>query len=143
MAGDPTIEPELTATAAGARANAYAPYSGFAVGAALRTSAGNVYVGANVENAAYPQGLCAEASAIAAMATAGERDIAVIVTVCDGDRLATSCGGCRQKIREFADADTVVHAAGPDGIRATYSMAQLLPDSFGPEHLAGSEHSNE
>lgn len=111
------------------------PYSNFPVGAALRAASGRVFVGANVENAAYPEGLCAEASAIGAMVSAGERVIDTIVTVCDGDALSTPCGGCRQKIREFASADTVVHAAGPDGIRATYSMADLLPDSFGPENL--------
>lgn len=115
---------------------AHVPYSHFPVGAALRTATGEVFAGANVENAAYPEGLCAEASAIAAMASAGERSIITIVTVCDGDALSTPCGGCRQKIREFATAATIVHAAGPQGIRRTYRMDELLPDSFGPENLA-------
>ncbi|MEZ5294987.1 MAG: hypothetical protein R2697_01535 [Ilumatobacteraceae bacterium] len=79
--------------------------------------------------------MCAEASAIAAMASAGEREIVTIVTVCDGDALSTPCGGCRQKIREFATAATTIHAAGPEGVRTTYTMAELLPDSFGPENL--------
>jgi cytidine deaminase len=95
-----------------------------------------VFAGCNVENAAYPEGVCAEASAISAMVSAGERLIDAIVTVCDGVQLGTPCGGCRQKIREFADSTTTVHAAGPDGIRRSYSVAELLPDSFGPEHLA-------
>ena len=135
MAGDPTIEPELFAAAVAAQVNAHVPYSKFRVGAALRTMSGEVFVGANVENAAYPEGMCAEAAAIAAMATAGERLIDVIVTVCDGEALGTCCGGCRQKIREFATASTVIHNAGPDGVRATFTMEELLPLSFGPEHL--------
>lgn len=128
-------EPELFDAARRAQANAYVPYSNFPVGAAVRSASGRVYVGCNVENAAYPQGWCAEASAIAAMVTAGERDIEVVLTVCDGEQLSTCCGGCRQKIREFAGATTRVHAAGPDGIRRSYTMDQLLPDSFGPENL--------
>jgi cytidine deaminase len=116
--------------------HAHVPYSGFHVGAALRTRSGTVFSGCNVENAAYPQGTCAEAGAIAAMCAAGEYDIEVIVTVCDGDLLSTPCGGCRQKIREFAHRGTVIHAAGPDGVRATYTIEELLPDSFGPENLA-------
>jgi cytidine deaminase len=126
---------ELLALAIQVQQRAHVPYSHFPVGAALVTPSGRVFVGANVENAAYPEGMCAEASAIAAMASAGEREIVTIVTVCDGDALSTPCGGCRQKIREFATADTVIHAAGPDGVRTTYSMQELLPDSFGPENL--------
>ena len=134
-AGDPSIEPDLWRAAVAVQRNAYAPYSNFPVGAAVRTASGAVFAGANIENAAYPQGWCAEASALAAMASAGERVIDVIVTVCDGEALSTPCGGCRQKIREFASPDTVIHAAGPDGVRRSYSMDQLLPDSFGPAHL--------
>ncbi len=135
MAGDPTIEPELFAAANAVQGNAHVPYSRFPVGAALRTTTGTVFVGCNVENAAYPEGMCAEASAIAAMASAGERGIDAIVTVCGGAALGTCCGGCRQKIREFATPDTLIHNAGPDGVRKTFTMAELLPDSFGPEHL--------
>jgi len=138
MAGDPTIEPELFAAARVVQANAHVPYSGFSVGAALRTSSGEVFVGCNVENAAYPEGVCAEASAISAMVSAGERDITAIVTVCDGDALGTCCGGCRQKIREFATDETLIHNAGSDGVRKTFTMAELLPDSFGPGHLLDS-----
>jgi cytidine deaminase len=128
-------EPELLAAAIAAQASAYAPYSHFAVGAAIRARSGVVYRGCNVENAAYPQGVCAEASAISAMVSAGERLIDTIVTVCSGEALSTPCGGCRQKIREFADARTMIHAAGPEGIRTSYTIAELLPDSFGPENL--------
>ena len=127
---------ELFDAAVAVQANAYVPYSRFPVGAAVRSATGRVYVGCNVENAAYPQGLCAEASAIAAMVSAGERELAVVLTVCGGDMLSTCCGGCRQKIREFATAATVIHAAGPEGVRRSYSMDELLPDSFGPENLS-------
>jgi cytidine deaminase len=126
---------ELFDAAIAVQANAYVPYSHFAVGAAVRSTTGRMYVGCNVENAAYPQGLCAEASAIAAMVAAGERELAVVLTVCDGDLLSTCCGGCRQKVREFATSATVIHAAGPEGVRKSYSIDELLPDSFGPEHL--------
>jgi cytidine deaminase len=126
---------ELLARARAVQRHAHVPYSNFPVGAALRTATGRVFVGANVENAAYPEGICAEASAIAAMASAGERRIDAIVTVCDGALLGTPCGGCRQKIREFATATTLIHAAGPGGVGATYTMDELLPDGFGPEHL--------
>jgi cytidine deaminase len=126
---------ELFDAAVAVQANAYVPYSRFPVGAAVRSATGRVYVGCNVENAAYPQGLCAEASAIAAMVSAGERELAVVLTVADGDMLSTCCGGCRQKIREFATAATVIHSAGPEGVRRSYSMEELLPDSFGPENL--------
>ena len=128
-------EPDLFAAAREVQGNAHVPYSHFAVGAALRTPSGRIFAGCNVENAAYPQGWCAEASAIAAMVSAGEREIVALVTVCDGDQLSTCCGGCRQKIREFATPELRVHAAGPEGIRRSYTMDELLPDSFGPEQL--------
>lgn len=126
---------ELFAAAKAAQANAYAPYSRFHVGAALRTPSGEVYSGGNVENAAYPEGFCAETSAISAMVTAGERRIAEICVVADGAALCTPCGGCRQRIREFADTATIVHVAGPEGMRATFRLSALLPESFGPGHL--------
>jgi cytidine deaminase len=131
-------ESALTALFNAARAaqlKAYAPYSRFTVGAAIRTPSGAIYAGCNVENAAYPQGACAEAGAISAMALAGERRIAEILVIGDGEALVTPCGGCRQRIREFAAADTPVHIAGPEGLRATFTLGELLPHSFGPEHL--------
>lgn len=118
-----------------AMSNAYAPYSGFAVGAALRADSGKTYAGCNVENAAYPQGWCAEESAISAMVRAGERRITEIAVIGGGDALCTPCGGCRQKIREFAALDTPVHVFGPEGHRATFTLADLLPESFGPDNL--------
>ncbi len=126
---------ELLAAALAAQANAHVPYSTYPVGAAVRAGSGRVYAGCNVENAAYPQGWCAETSAIAAMVTAGERELVEILTVANGDSLATSCGGCRQKIREFAAPDALIHAAGPEGVRRTFTLDELLPHSFGPEQL--------
>jgi cytidine deaminase len=134
-AGDDSSTAELFAAARAAQAHAHVPYSNFPVGAAVRTSAGRVYAGCNVENSAYPQGVCAEASAIAAMVTAGEREIVELLTVAEGDQLATSCGGCRQKIREFAGPGALIHAAGPEGVRRTFTLEELLPFSFGPENL--------
>jgi cytidine deaminase len=126
---------DLLEAALKARANAYAPYSRFTVGAALRAEDGRIYAGANVENAAYPEGLCAEAGAIGAMVAAGARRIAEIVVVGDGAALCTPCGACRQRIREFAAADATVHVAGPEGVRRSFTLAELLPQSFGPENL--------
>lgn len=131
---------ELFAAAVAAHANAHCPYSGYRVGAALRTASGAVFSGCNVENAAYPNGTCAEAGAIAAMVLAGERQIAEMVTVTSGDHPGTPCGGCRQRLREFSGPDVRVHAATVDGGLAgdrvvSHSMATLLPDSFGPDDL--------
>ncbi len=114
---------------------AYAPYSRFRVGAALRTPSGAVFAGCNVENAAYPQGACAETGAISSMVAAGERRIAEILVIGDGEGLCTPCGGCRQRIREFAAPDTPIHIAGPEGIRCRLTLGELLPHSFGPENL--------
>jgi cytidine deaminase len=126
---------EMFAAAKAAQANSHAPYSRFRVGAAVRTASGRIFSGCNVENAAYPQGSCAEAGAISAMVAAGEREIVAVLTVCDGDAIGTCCGGCRQRIREFASGDTTIYAAGPDGVRAIFTVDELLPHSFGPEHL--------
>jgi cytidine deaminase len=115
--------------------NAYAPYSKFPVGASVLTPEGEIYSGCNVENAAYPQTTCAEAGAIAAMARAGRRRIAEVCVVGGGAGLCTPCGGCRQRIREFAGPDAPIHVAGPEGVRASFTLAALLPESFGPENL--------
>jgi len=127
----------LIDAAAAARANAYAPYSRFAVGAAIRAEDGRLYAGANVENAAYPQGQCAEASAIGAMIAAGARRIEAMVLLADGAALCTPCGGCRQRIREFAEPMTEIHLCGPEGVRRTVTVGELLPLSFGPDNLRG------
>ena len=138
---------DLLDAALGARERAYAPYSRFLVGAAIRTGSGAIVTGCNVENAAYPQGACAEAGAISAMLMAGERSIAEVCVVGDlegasgggstGDGpLCTPCGGCRQRLREFAAPDTPVHVGGLDGWRRSFTLAELLPASFGPDNLA-------
>jgi cytidine deaminase len=118
------------------QARAHAPYSGFPVGAAIRTVSGRIFSGCNVENASFPEGICAETSAIAAMVSAGETEILEVLTIANGEQLTTCCGGCRQRIREFADPDVQVHAAGPEGVRRTFTLGDLLPQSFGPDHLA-------
>ena len=128
----------LTALFEAARAvreRAHAPYSRFRVGAALRDERGAIHAGCNVENAAYPVGTCAEAGAIAAMVASGGRRIAEILVCGDGAGLVTPCGACRQRIREFARPDTPVHAATPDRIAKSFTLAELLPESFGPETL--------
>jgi len=117
------------------QAKAYAPYSRFKVGAAIATTNGKVFIGCNVENAAYPVGSCAEAGAISAMIAAGEKRIAQIVVMGEGENLVTPCGGCRQRIREFAAPDTPIHVAGPEGIRKSFTLEELLPFSFGPDNL--------
>ena len=130
-------DPELVALARDAVRHAYAPYSNFPVGAALRTTDGRRFAGANVENAAYPQGQCAEASAIGALVAGGGGQIAEVVVAAPSEELCTPCGGCRQRLREFAPLDAPIHLVDDDRVRRTTSLAELLPLSFGPEHLAG------
>lgn len=115
---------------------AHAPYSGFSVGAAVRGASGAVYAGCNVENAAYPAGICAEAAAIGVMVAAGETRLAEILVLGPGAQLVTPCGGCRQRIREFGGPRTPVHVAGPDGVRRSFTLDELLPFSFGPDNLS-------
>ena len=130
----PSLDTLFTAAKA-VQAKAYTPYSGFKVGAAIATPDGRVFAGCNVENAAYPVGTCAEAGAISAMLAAGESRIAEIVVMGEGEHLVTPCGGCRQRIREFAGSDTRIHIAGPEGIRKSFTLDDLLPFSFGPDNL--------
>ncbi|WP_076719765.1 cytidine deaminase [Motiliproteus sp. MSK22-1] len=118
-----------------AMAKAYAPYSGFKVGAVIEGSNGKFYSGCNVENAAYPQGCCAEASAISAMVIDGETSISAITVIGAGDSLITPCGGCRQRIREFAKDQTPIHLCSSTGVEKTLTLGDLLPLSFGPEHI--------
>ena len=118
------------------RENAHAPYSKFKVGAALRANSGTVYVGCNVENVAYPEGTCAEAGAIAAMVAAGDRAIAGIAVIADSPTPVSPCGGCRQKIAEFAKADVVVTMATIDGAVQQTTVAALLPGSFDADHMS-------
>lgn len=128
---------ELVRAARAVRERAYVPYSRFAVGAALRGTDGRIHVGCNVENAAYPQGQCAEAGAIGAMVAAGGRRIVEVAVVGGGEHGPCSpCGGCRQRLAEFAAADAPVHLAGPTGgVRLTTTLGALLPHGFGPANL--------
>lgn len=118
------------------RENAYVPYSRFKVGAAIIARSGAVYTGCNVENVAYPQGTCAEASAIAAMVAGGDTEIAEVCVVADAPAPCPPCGGCRQKLAEFAGSDVVVTMATTDGQKLTMTMAQLLPGAFSPRHMS-------
>ena len=130
------MDPRLFAAASAAMERAYAPYSKFQVGAAILAGNGQIYSGCNVENAAYPVGTCAEAGAISAMVRDGVQQIREIVVIGRGDLMCTPCGGCRQRIREFAAPDTKIHVCGPEGLRRTFTCDELLPASFGPETLA-------
>jgi cytidine deaminase len=114
------------------RRHAYAPYSSYHVGAALLDDTGQVHSGCNVENSAFPEGVCAEANAIGAMVAAGGKTIVAIAAVGGRDDIeaCTPCGGCRQKILEFADGETRVLLIGDDGGIESYSSEELLPSSF-------------
>lgn len=129
------MDDELFEMALSSMGKAYAPYSSFKVGAAIKGKNGKLYGGCNVENAAYPQGCCAESSAVSAMVMDGETAIDEICVIGLGDSLVTPCGGCRQRIREFADDNISIHICGPEGLRKTFSLGELLPYSFGPENL--------
>jgi cytidine deaminase len=126
---------DLIDAARTARNMAYAPYSKFKVGAAIRAASGRIYTGVNVENAAYPQGTCAEAGAIAAMVMGGETAIAEVAVIADCPVPVAPCGGCRQKLAEFAAPGVQVHMANLDGLTATMTMGALMPGAFLPEHL--------
>ena len=123
---------DLLNAANAARANAYCPYSGYKVGAALVDDLGNLHFGCNVENSAFPEGTCAEANAIAAMIASGGKSIQSIVVVGgkDAPEDCTPCGGCRQKIAEFADNSARIVLVGVDNKTTTYTIDELLPNSF-------------
>ncbi len=130
------MDEEMLKLARAAMEKAHAPYSGFHVGAVVKGANGKLYAGCNVENAAYPEGWCAEASAIAAMLMAGESRITEVAVMGGGDKLCTPCGGCRQRLREFASASTPIHVCGPEGLRRTITLGELIPLSFGPANLS-------
>ena len=125
----------LLEAARDARKKAYAPYSRFLVGAAILDDQGKVHKGCNVENAAYPQGTCAEAGAIAAMILAEGRQIKAIAVVGKSTNPVTPCGGCRQKIREFAAPTTPILIGDLKVLRLRQTLVELFPHSFGPEYL--------
>lgn len=133
----------LLQSARHAQRAAYAPYSHYPVGAAVLDEQGRVHAGCNVENAAYPEGLCAEAAALAAMVLAGGTHAQAVLVVGNGGKnnsaWTTPCGGCRQKLREFGAPDLPVLTANADHTGPRYTLAQLLPESFGPDHLDARE----
>ena len=118
-----------------AMSKAYVPYSNYPVGALIVTDNENTYSGCNVENASFPLGNCAEASAIASMVIGGEKKIKTIYVMTKNDEGGIPCGGCRQRIREFSDENTQIMMCSPDGVQQRINLSELLPNSFGPEHL--------
>jgi cytidine deaminase len=136
MSGPPDTD-ALFAAALAVRDRAYVPYSGFAVGAAILGADGAIYPGCNVENAAYPEGTCAEAGAIAAMVAAGETRIAAVLVVADSAHPISPCGGCRQKLAEFAPDDAPVILAGLAGPQVRTTVGALLPAGFAAGHMEG------
>ena len=131
----PELLQQLYEAALAAQAKAYAPYSRYAVGAAILDEQGAIHAGCNVENAAYPQGWCAEASALSAMVMSGARRARAVLVLGCGGAWITPCGGCRQKLREFCDADTPIQSANTEALGPVFTLEQLLPHSFGPDHL--------
>lgn len=125
---------DLFLAALKAREKAYAPHSKFAVGVAIRTESGAIFIGANIENASYPEGWCAETSAISHMImaarTPADRMITEVAVCADHSPPITPCGGCRQRLAEFGKPETLVHACGLNGADASYTLAELLPASF-------------
>jgi len=128
----------LVDAAALVREKAYAPYSNFQVGAAIRSVEGNLHLGCNVENVAYPEGTCAEAGAIAAMIAAGDSRIAEVAVIAGSPTPVPPCGGCRQKLSEFADGEVPVTLATTTGLTVRTTVAGLLPGAFDAGHMEGS-----
>ncbi|WP_424973421.1 cytidine deaminase [Dinoroseobacter sp. S124A] len=129
---------ELLDAARAVREKAYAPYSNFKVGAAVRGASGAVYAGCNVENVAYPEGTCAEAGAIAAMVAAGETALVEVAVIAGSPDPVPPCGGCRQKLKEFGAAEVPVLMATTSGAELSMTLGELLPGAFDPGHLEGS-----
>ena len=125
----------LIEAAAAVRKNAYAPYSNFKVGAALRTTSGEVFVGCNVENVAYPEGTCAEAGAIASMIASGKTEFVEAAVIADSPMPVPPCGGCRQKLAEFAAKDAWITMATTGGALSETTVAELLPGAFDAGHM--------
>ena len=126
---------DMLALAQQAQDRAHAPYSGFRVGAVLRGGSGRLYAGCNVENAAYPQSQCAEASALGALVLGGDSRVTAVLVLGPGERPLTPCGGCRQRLLEFAEADTPVHLCSVSGENQTLTLGALMPHAFGPDSL--------
>jgi cytidine deaminase len=126
---------EMVRAARAIRQRAYAPYSGFPVGAAVLTEHGMIRGGVNIENASYPLSVCAERNAVASMVMSGYEKILAVAVATDAERPTPPCGGCRQVLWEFAGADTPVVAEAAEGVRARWRLGELLPHAFGPEDL--------
>ena len=126
---------QLFKAAKDVREEAHVPYSKFKVGAAILTENNNIVIGCNVENAAYPQSQCAEASAIGNLVSQGFNTIVEVVVIGSGEMLCSPCGGCRQRLREFAKLNVPIHMCNIAGHLKTSTLDELLPDSFGPENL--------
>lgn len=130
-----TLQEAMLRAARTARLRAYAPYSKYRVGVALLDEQGRIHAGCNVENAAYPQGVCAEAGALSAMVLAGGQRVQAVVVVGASGAWVTPCGGCRQKLREFCAPEVPILSASDEQVGPSRTLAQLLPESFGPNHL--------
>lgn len=130
-----TVSEDMHGLAKTYRSRAYAPYSKFLVGAVVKGANGKLYGGCNVENAAYPVGNCAEASAIAAMVGDGETRVIEALVMGPEGQICTPCGACRQRLREFASPELQIHLADPTAVLQTITLGELLPMSFGPENL--------
>jgi len=124
---------DLFKAAKAAMAKCHAPYSHYPVGAAIRTKAGNIHAGCNIEIASYPEGWCAETTAIGHMVMAGEVEIAEVLVLAQKRAKATPCGGCRQRLAEFASTETPVHLCDADGVVKTMSLGALFPAAFDME----------
>ncbi len=131
----PAQKQSMVDAARAAQRMAYAPYSRYQVGVTVLDENGQMHAGCNVENAAYPQGVCAEAGALSAMVLAGGNKVQAVVVVGTGGAWVTPCGGCRQKLREFCDPETPIFTANQENWGPSYTLEQLLPQSFGPDHL--------
>ncbi|MDB4229057.1 cytidine deaminase [Paracoccaceae bacterium] len=129
------VKMDLIKKAIEVRKNAYAPYSNFLVGAAIKAKNGSVFSGCNVENAAYPEGTCAEAGAIAAMIASGQREIIEVVVAADSQTPVTPCGGCRQKLAEFSNSNVIVIFSNLNGEVGRMTLEQLLPGAFEKEQM--------
>ena len=124
------VAADLVAAARAVMARAHAPYSKLPVGAAIRSESGKIYAGCNIENASFPEGWCAETSAIAHMVVAGERKISAVAVMCETMPRITPCGGCRQRLKEFGSASTLVHLCDATGVVETLTLGDLLPKAF-------------
>ena len=131
------MKDDLFEAARAVRENAHAPYSGFKVGAAIRSESGQIHIGCNVENAAFPEGICAEGGAITSMIAAGDTSIREVVVFAEAETPVAPCGGCRQKLAEFGSGEVSVTMGTTAGAERRTTIADLLPGAFGASHMAG------